>query len=100
MKFSLSVFCILLVAVTFGQLHQELLLPHTDHVTNSTSYLFQWNRNPTVPNQYRFQFSTDSAFTNNIIDDTTNAGSYLVNNLGPSNTRYYWRVKALNPATS
>jgi hypothetical protein len=100
MKFSLSVFCILLVVVTFGQLHQELLLPHTDHVTNSTSYLFQWNRNPTVPNQYWFQFSTDSTFTSNIIDDTTNAGSYFVNNLGPSNTRYFWRVKALNPATS
>ena len=83
-----------------GQLYQELLLPHANHVTNATSYLFQWNRNPTVPNQYRFQFSTDSSFTNNLIDDTTNAGSYLVNNLGPSNTRYYWRVKALNPATS
>ncbi|NBU92839.1 MAG: hypothetical protein EBS17_08390, partial [Flavobacteriia bacterium] len=62
-----------------GQLYQELLLPHANHVTNATSYLFQWNRNPTVPNQYRFQFSTDSTFASTLIDDTTNAGSYLVN---------------------
>jgi PKD repeat protein len=82
-----------------AQANQELLYPHANHVSNAASDNFRWNRNPNIPNQYRFQLSLDSSFVTTLIDDTTSAGFYTVNTLGPSNSIYFWRVKSLNPAS-
>ena len=100
MRIILSLLLLELCMCCHAQINQELLFPHANHVSNASLVNFQWNRNPNIPNQYRFQLSLDSNFVNILIDDTTAAGTYSVGPLGPTNTCYYWRVRSLNPASS
>jgi len=72
-----------------------LISPPNNAVGQGLNLLFVWN-SVDYANKYRFQLSTDNAFTNIIVDDSTLTDTMrVVTNLSPL-TDYYWRVKASN----
>jgi hypothetical protein len=77
----------------------HLVSPIHDSNRFSTSITFSWRIEPTAKN-YRFQASTSSDFSSNVITQENIQGtSHTLSNL-ISNKTYFWRVQAINEVGS
>jgi len=73
----------------------QLLSPLNGSIGNQLSLTLQWRR-VTGADTYRIQLSTDSLFSNLILNDSTLIDSNkIISGLNPL-TNYYWRISAKN----
>jgi len=73
----------------------QLLSPLNGSIGNQLSLTLQWRR-VTGADTYRIQLSTDSLFSNLILNDSTLIDSNkIISGLNPL-TNYYWRINAKN----
>ena len=73
-----------------------LVQPFNKAVISSDTVKFTWNNSKSIVNKYWFEYSTDSLFTNSVIDSALTDTSKILFSLG--NNNYWWRVKAKNSA--
>lgn len=74
-----------------------LISPFNESVVASDSVEFKWNESAFRANKYWFEYSTDSLFSESVIDSNiTDTTKSLVKIL--ENNQYWWRVKAKNDA--
>ena len=84
---------------TIVKIPDKLVLefPTNNSVISSDSIEFVWYKSSTVVDNYWFEYSTDSLFSNSTVDSMlTDTTKDLINIT--SNNKYWWRVKAHNAA--
>ncbi len=72
-----------------------LLYPANNTVVTEDTIKFMWNNTETPADVYWFEYSTDSLFSESVIDSSLTKNNILISEINSGQT-YWWRVRARN----
>jgi PKD repeat protein len=74
----------------------DLIFPHDNEVTNSSTISFLWNKDVYANLIYQIQISDNINFNSTLTDELVTNNSITINGLSNYGQMHYWRVRSIN----